>query len=84
MLAIYLFVIAVVVGGIASGQNWRLVLLYVPVAFVGALLGAFISFGDAPLLLRYPILNQFTLSLLGSIALVLCSWIWRHRRTTNR
>lgn len=84
MLAIYLLVIAVVVGAIASRQDWRTALVYVPVAFVGALLGAFVAFGDAPFLLRYRILNPFTLALLGSIALVSCAWIWRHRGTTSR
>ena len=84
MLAIYLLVIAVVVGAIASRQNWRLALLYVPVAFVGALLGAFVAFGDAPFLLRYRIFNPFTLASLGSIVLVSCVWIWRHCGTTNR
>ena len=84
MLAIYLLVIAAVVGTIVSRGNRRLALLYVPVALVGALLGAFVAFGDAPFLLRYHIFNPFTLALLGSVALVCGVWLWRRHRTTNR
>ena len=84
MLAIYLLVISAAVGTIASRGNWRLALLYVPVAFFGALLGAFAAFGDAPFLLRYRIFNPFTLALLGSVALVCGAWLWRRSRTTNR
>ena len=84
MLAIYLLVIATAVGAIASRGNGRLALLYVPVALVGALIGAFVAFGDAPFLLRYPVFNPFTLALLGSVALVCGVWFWRSRRTTNR
>jgi hypothetical protein len=83
VLAVYLFVIAAVVGAIASRGDLRSALLYVPVALVGALLGAFAAFGDAPFLLRYPIFNPFTLGLAGSVELVCCVWFWRHRGTTN-
>jgi len=31
------------------------------VGFVGALAGAFLGFGDAPLFLKYPFLNEMTL-----------------------
>ena len=84
MLAIYLLVIAGAVGTIASRGNGRLALLYVPVALVGALVGAFVAFGDVPFLLRYPAFNPFTLALLGSVGLVFGAWLWRNHRTTNR
>jgi len=83
VLAIYLLVIAVTVGTIASRGNWRLALLYVSVALVGALLGAFVAFGDAPFLLRYPIFNPFTLALLGSVTLVCGVWFLRRPRTIS-
>lgn len=84
MLAVYLFVIAVAVGSIASRGQQRLALLYVPVALVGALLGAFVGFGDAPFLLRYPIFNSYTLALVGSVALVSSVRLWRRNETTSR
>ena len=59
MLALYVLVVGAVVGAIASRGNPRLALLYVPVAFLGALLGAFAAFGDAPFLLRYRFINPF-------------------------
>jgi hypothetical protein len=83
MLAIYLLVIAAAVGAIASRGNGRLALLYVPVALAGALLGAFVAFGDVPFLLRYPAFNSFTLALLGSVAVVCGVWLWRRHRQTN-
>ena len=83
MLAIYLLLIAVAVGMIASRGNSRLAMLYVPVALVGALLGAFAAFGDAPFLLRYPIFNPFTLAMLSSVTVVSGVWLWRRQRTTD-
>lgn len=35
----------------------------------GSLVGAFLAFGDAPFLLRYPIFNPMTLSVVGSLVL---------------
>lgn len=58
-------------------------MLYVPLGLVGALLGAFVAFGDAPYLLRYPIFNSFTLALLGSVALVFGARLWRSQKTTD-
>ncbi|MDX1440224.1 MAG: hypothetical protein R3284_10005 [Rubricoccaceae bacterium] len=84
MLAVYLLLIAAAVGWIASRGNLRLALLYVPVALVGALLGAFVAFDDAPFLLRYPVFNSFTLALLGSVALVCGVQLWQRNRTTSR
>ena len=39
--------------------------------FVGALLGAFLGFGDAPLLLKYPFLNEITLMVAVSFLFVI-------------
>ena len=42
----------------------------IAVGFVGALVGAFLGFGDAPLLLRYPFLNEITLMVAVSFLFV--------------
>jgi uncharacterized membrane protein YeaQ/YmgE (transglycosylase-associated protein family) len=41
------------------------------VGFVGALVGAFLGFGDAPLLLKYPFLNEITLMVAVSFLFVI-------------
>lgn len=83
MLASYVIGIAAVVGILASRGSMRLALIYIPVAFIGALLGALVALGDAPLLLRYPVFNPYTLALLGSGVFVYGAWRWRRSRTTN-
>jgi hypothetical protein len=40
------------------------------VGIVGALVGAFLGFGDAPLLLEYPFLHEKTLSVAVSLLFV--------------
>ncbi len=40
------------------------------VGFVGALVGAFLGFGDAPLFLKYPILNEIILMVAVSFLFV--------------
>ncbi len=40
------------------------------VGFVGALVGAFLGFGDAPLFLKYPFLNEITLMVAVSFLFV--------------
>ncbi len=40
------------------------------VGFAGALVGAFLGFGDAPLFLKYPFLNEITLMVAGSFLFV--------------
>ena len=65
----------VVVAGAAVGivaarhVSWK-VAVYAPVGIVGAFIGAVLSFGDAPLLMRYPSLNPWTLSVLAAVLLV--------------
>ena len=41
------------------------------VGLVGALVGAFLGFGDAPFLLKYPFLNEITLMVAVSFLFVL-------------
>ncbi len=43
----------------------------IAVGFVGALVGAFLGFGDAPLFLKYPFLNEITLMVAVSFLFVL-------------
>ncbi len=40
------------------------------IGFAGALVGAFLGFGDAPLFLKYPFLNEITLMVAGSFLFV--------------
>ena len=40
------------------------------IGIVGAFVGALLSFGDAPFLMRHPYLNPWTLSVLGAVLLV--------------
>ncbi len=40
------------------------------VGFVGALIGAILGFGDAPLFLKYPFLNEITLMVAVSFLFV--------------
>ena len=40
------------------------------VGCVGALVGAFLGFGDAPLFLKYPLLNEITLMIAVSLLFV--------------
>ncbi len=84
MLVLYLAVVALIIGIIASGGNARTALVYVPAALLGALIGAFAAFGDVPFLLRHPFLNPFTLALVGSIGGVAVVWIWQQRGSPKR
>ena len=40
------------------------------IGFVGALVGTFLGFGDAPFLLKYPFLNEITLMVAVSFLFV--------------
>ncbi len=42
----------------------------IAIGFVGALVGAFLGFGDAPLFLEYPFLNEITLMVAVSFLFV--------------
>ena len=49
--------------------GWQ-VAVYVPIGIVGAFVGALLSFGDDPVLMRYPYLNPWTLSVLTALVFV--------------
>lgn len=50
----------------ARRLSWKLV-FYIPVGVAGALVGAMLSFGDAPFLMRHPSLNPWTLSVMAAV-----------------
>ena len=82
MLAIYLVVVAILVGGIASRGNARSAFLYIPVALLGAIVGAFSALGNSPIFIspsfmRFP--APILLSLLGSVAFTAIVWVWKKR-----
>ena len=53
----------------ARHVSWK-VLVYVPIGIAGAFVGALLSFGDAPFLMRHPSLNPWTLSVMAAVLLV--------------
>ena len=72
-----MLIIFIVVTGIAVGLLPGLLKLdkmfsitNVVVGFVGALVGAFLGFGDVPLFLKYSFLNQWTLMVAVSFLFV--------------
>ena len=69
-LVLHLLVAGAAIGFVASRPvSWK-ALIYVPGGIVGAFVGALLSFGDAPLLMRYPFLNPWTLSVLSAVIVV--------------
>ena len=67
---LHVLVAGAAIGIVAARHlSWK-VAVYLPVGVVGALVGALLSFGDAPFLMRRPYLNLWTLSVLGAIFLV--------------
>ena len=76
MLIIYILVVGIAVGYVASLRKTRFPsIIYIPIAFLGALIGAFLSFGDAPLYLKYPILNIWTIPAAFSIVFALVTML---------
>lgn len=72
-----MLILSVLVTGIAVGiipgllrVNKMFGITNVAVGVVGALSGALLGFGDAPLFLKYPIFNEKTLMVVGSILFV--------------
>ena len=63
MLLFYLLVVGSTVGAIAAGKPGVRMAVYVTIGVIGAFMGAFLAFGDAPFLMRYPLLNELTVSL---------------------
>jgi uncharacterized membrane protein YeaQ/YmgE (transglycosylase-associated protein family) len=72
MLIVLILVTAIVVG-ILPGLfklDKMFSITNIVVGFVGALVGAFLGFGDVPLFLRYPFLNEITLMVAVSFLFV--------------
>jgi len=72
MLIIFILVTGLVVGilpGLLKLDN-MFSITNIVVGFVGALVGAFLGFGDAPLFLEYPFLNEITLMVAVSFLFV--------------
>jgi len=68
MLIIYITIVALIVGYVMSLAKTRFpVWSYILVAFVGSLLGAFLSFGDSPIFLQYKFLSTETSLILFSL-----------------
>ena len=73
MLIVFILVTGIVVG-ILPGLlklDKMFSIINIVVGFFGAFVGAFLGFGDAPLFLKYPFLNQFTLMVAVSFLFVL-------------
>ncbi len=67
---LHVLVAGAAIGLVAAGHlTWK-VAVYVPIGILGAFVGALLSFGDAPLLMRYPYLNPWTLSVMAAVLLV--------------
>ncbi len=72
MLIIFILVTGIVVGilpGLLKLDDMFSITNMV-VGFFGALIGAFLGFGDAPLFLRFPFLNEITLMVAVSFLFV--------------
>ena len=72
MLILFILVTGIVVGllpGLFKLDKMFSITIVV-VGFVGALVGAFLGFGDAPLFLKYPFLNEITLMVAVSFLFV--------------
>ncbi len=72
-----MLIIFILVTGIAAGILPGLFKLdkmssitNIAIGFIGALVGEFLGFGDAPLLLKYPFLNEITLMVAVSFLFV--------------
>jgi len=72
MLIIFILVTGIVVGILPGLLNLDKMFstTNIVVGFIGALVGAFLGFGDAPLFLEYPFLNEITLMVAVSFLFV--------------
>ncbi len=73
MLIIFILVTGIVVG-ILPGLlrlDKMFSITNIVVGFIGALVGAFLGFGDSPLFLKYPFFNEITLMVAVSFLFVL-------------
>ena len=73
MLIWYILATGIVVGLLPGilGFDRTFSVANILVATLGALVGAFVGFGDAPMFLEYPLLNERTLMVAAAILLVL-------------
>jgi len=72
MLILFILVTGIVVGILPGLLKLDKVfsITNIVVGFVGALVGAFLGFGDAPLFLKYPFLNEIILMVAVSLLFV--------------
>ena len=72
MLILFILVTGIVVGTLPRllKIDKKFSITNIVVGFVGALAGAFLGFGDAPLFLKYPFLNEITLMVTVSFLFV--------------
>jgi uncharacterized membrane protein YeaQ/YmgE (transglycosylase-associated protein family) len=72
MLILFILVTGIVVGVLPGllRLDKTFSVTNIVVGFVGALVGALLGFGDAPLFLKYPFLNEITLMVAVSILFV--------------
>jgi uncharacterized membrane protein YeaQ/YmgE (transglycosylase-associated protein family) len=72
MLIIFILVTGIVVGILPGLLRLDKVfsITNIIVGFAGALVGAFLGFGDAPIFLKYPFLNEMTLMVSVSLLFV--------------
>ncbi len=68
-----MFIVSIIISGIVIGYLANTIKKRFPAwvfmlaAFLGALVGGFLSFGDSALMLAYPIFNIWTVSVLGAL-----------------
>jgi uncharacterized membrane protein YeaQ/YmgE (transglycosylase-associated protein family) len=72
MLIVFILVTGIVVGLLPGflKLDKKFSIANIAVGLVGALVGAFLGFGDAPLFLKYPFLNEKTLMIAVSFLFV--------------
>ncbi len=72
MLVVFILVTGIVVGVLPGllGLDKTFSVTNIVIGFVGALVGAFLGFGDVPLFLKYPFLNEITLMVAVSFLFV--------------
>jgi len=83
MLIIYILVTGTAVGMLPGLLKFDRMfsITNIVVGFAGALVGAFLGFGDAPLFLEYPFLNEITLMVTVSFLFVIIKVSVSRKRT---
>lgn len=72
-------VTAMIIESIMGRNPGAWLVLYVALGLIGATIGAFVGFGDAPLLLKYGFLSTPVLSFLGAALFVLFSLLLKNK-----